>query len=204
MAAPPAPLLSDLLRRSRRSLGLTQEKLAERAGVSARLISSIESESRHHPRKDTLQMLAEALELDPVEQQVWMAAVRAAQVDEGAVAPAHRQSSSLGSLVPTFQVHILWPFELVYDGRPLDTVNWHPDVRSLFLLVAASRGRRRFRDEIIDILWPDAGPETGPNNLRSTLHMLRRALGNLVPSPLLFEQGWISLNPAYHWEVNFY
>jgi len=51
-----------LLKRHRRSAGLTQEELAEQAGLSVRAISDIERSVRH-PRRDTAELLLDALEL---------------------------------------------------------------------------------------------------------------------------------------------
>ena len=59
-----APSFAQLLRRHRRELGLTQEALAERAGLSWRTISDLER-GVGLPRKDTLALLVEALALDP-------------------------------------------------------------------------------------------------------------------------------------------
>lgn len=56
-----------LLRRYRLAAGLTQEELAERAGISARSISGMESGTAHRPRKDTLHLLAAALGLSSQE-----------------------------------------------------------------------------------------------------------------------------------------
>jgi transcriptional regulator with XRE-family HTH domain/tetratricopeptide (TPR) repeat protein len=50
-----------LVRRYRRDAELTQEVLAERAGVSSRVIRKIESGSQQRPRRDTVQLLLEAL-----------------------------------------------------------------------------------------------------------------------------------------------
>jgi tetratricopeptide (TPR) repeat protein/transcriptional regulator with XRE-family HTH domain len=55
----------ELLRRYRKAAGLTQEELAERAGLSARGISDLERGIKAVPRKDTVQMLADALRLTP-------------------------------------------------------------------------------------------------------------------------------------------
>jgi non-specific serine/threonine protein kinase len=54
----------DLLREYRRASGLTQEELAERAGVSPRSISELERGGAHVPRRDTIGLLAQALDLD--------------------------------------------------------------------------------------------------------------------------------------------
>jgi transcriptional regulator with XRE-family HTH domain len=52
-----------LVRRHRREAELSQEALAERAGLSVRLVRDIEAGSRHRPRRDTVQLLAQALVL---------------------------------------------------------------------------------------------------------------------------------------------
>jgi non-specific serine/threonine protein kinase len=51
------------LRDHRRAAGLTQEELAERAGVSPRSISELERGGTHVPRRDTVALLARALGL---------------------------------------------------------------------------------------------------------------------------------------------
>jgi predicted ATPase/transcriptional regulator with XRE-family HTH domain len=53
----------DRLRRSRQAAGLTQEELAERAGLSRRGIADLESGARLRPRKDTVALLVAALGL---------------------------------------------------------------------------------------------------------------------------------------------
>jgi predicted ATPase/transcriptional regulator with XRE-family HTH domain len=53
----------ELLRRHRRAAELTQEDLAERAGISPRSISELERGGSHVPRRDTVALLAQALAL---------------------------------------------------------------------------------------------------------------------------------------------
>ena len=55
------PAFGALLRQLRTVAGLTQEELAERAGLSVRGISDLERGERGHPRRDTVRMLADAL-----------------------------------------------------------------------------------------------------------------------------------------------
>lgn len=57
----------ELLRRHRVASGLTQEALAERAGVSTRGISDLERGAHGLPRQDTLQLLLDALALAPTD-----------------------------------------------------------------------------------------------------------------------------------------
>lgn len=61
----------ELLRRARLAAGLTQEELAEQAGLSARGISDLERGARRTPRRDTIALLAEALQLDEIERREW-------------------------------------------------------------------------------------------------------------------------------------
>jgi transcriptional regulator with XRE-family HTH domain len=53
----------DLLRRHRLAAGLTQEALAERAGLSMRAITDLERGVRRAPYRETVRMLADALSL---------------------------------------------------------------------------------------------------------------------------------------------
>ena len=58
-----AQAFGDLLRRHRVLAGMSQEELAERARLSARAISDLERGVKRTPRRDTVQLLAEALGL---------------------------------------------------------------------------------------------------------------------------------------------
>jgi predicted ATPase/DNA-binding XRE family transcriptional regulator len=64
-----------LLRRYRRTVGLTQETLAERSGVSVRTIRSLEREEGHGPRPSTVNLLGRALDLSEIERVALLAAV---------------------------------------------------------------------------------------------------------------------------------
>lgn len=66
---------ASLLRRHRRESGLTQEALAERAGVAWRTISDLERGVKL-PRRDTLALLAEALALTGARRAAFEAAAR--------------------------------------------------------------------------------------------------------------------------------
>jgi transcriptional regulator with XRE-family HTH domain len=113
-AAP--PMFGELLRRQRRGAGLTQEALAERAGVSARAIADLERGINQAPRRDTLQLLADALGLPPAERAALIAARRSSPVAaartreqpergvdvaplDGAQAPRHDLPAQLTSFI---------------------------------------------------------------------------------------------------------
>ena len=77
---------AQLLKRHRLASGLTQEALAERAHLSREAVSALERGERQYPRTETVDVLAEALELADEER----SALRAA-----AVRPSRpRQSTS--------------------------------------------------------------------------------------------------------------
>jgi predicted ATPase/DNA-binding XRE family transcriptional regulator len=63
-----------LLRQYRVAAGLTQEALAEKAGLSARGISDLERELIRFPRRDTLQLLLQALALPGSDEAILKAA----------------------------------------------------------------------------------------------------------------------------------
>jgi predicted ATPase/class 3 adenylate cyclase len=76
MTSDPLTPFGELLRRARQAAGLTQEELAERAGLSRRGIADLESGARQRPRKDTVALLATALGLSEAERVRFAAAAR--------------------------------------------------------------------------------------------------------------------------------
>jgi len=77
-----------LLRRHRQAVGLTQEELAERAGLAAAAISSLERGLRQRPYPHTVQALADALGLSATERADFVAARRPPGAPAGAVGTA--------------------------------------------------------------------------------------------------------------------
>ena len=71
----PAASFAALLRRHRVATGLSQEALAERAGLSARAISDLERGARRAPYRETVRLLADALGLAPADRVALEAAV---------------------------------------------------------------------------------------------------------------------------------
>ncbi|MCD6031946.1 MAG: transcriptional regulator, family, partial [Thermomicrobiales bacterium] len=74
MATISPPTFGVLLRRHRLAAGLTQEALAERAGVSTRGLQLLERD-RTAPRAETVRLLADALGLDDAARTAFIAAV---------------------------------------------------------------------------------------------------------------------------------
>ena len=76
MVTRPPHSFGDLLRTYRTAAGLTQEELAERAGMSTRGISDLERGVRRTPYRGTIELLAEALQLSAAERVRLEAAAR--------------------------------------------------------------------------------------------------------------------------------
>ena len=70
--------LGELVRRHRTAATLSQEQLAERAGLSVRAISDLERGAHHAPRLETVRMLADALSLSNTDRAALLAAARPA------------------------------------------------------------------------------------------------------------------------------
>jgi transcriptional regulator with XRE-family HTH domain len=88
VAGEPGLSFAGLLRRLRAEAGLTQEELAEAAGVSPRSVSNLERAINRTAHKDTAVLLAGALGLSGPVRELFVAAARGkAPAAEGA-APA--------------------------------------------------------------------------------------------------------------------
>ncbi len=72
----------DLLRRYRLAAGLSQEALAERAGLGVSTIAALERGRRNAPRADTLALLADALGLTAHERSALVTVARDSDADE--------------------------------------------------------------------------------------------------------------------------
>jgi tetratricopeptide (TPR) repeat protein/transcriptional regulator with XRE-family HTH domain len=107
-----------LIRRYRRDAELTQEALAERAGLSVRVIRRIESGSQQRPRQDTVRLLLEALDVPAEELGAFRAAAQgrehARSLPVGGYLGAVPESVLVGRT--TEVAELLTALELVADG----------------------------------------------------------------------------------------
>lgn len=92
------PAFGDLLRQARRAASLTHETLAERAGLSVRGISDLERGVIRAPRKDTLELLVNALDLPPEEREIWERARRHAAARPASSTSVHNVQSRESNL----------------------------------------------------------------------------------------------------------
>jgi len=97
-----------LLRRSRLAALLTQEQLAERAHLSYRTISDLERGAKHTPRRDTVLLLAHALQLTPQERATLIAAIQPRDQQPEAYALPDDQASSKASVRAFIIADVRW------------------------------------------------------------------------------------------------
>src|SRR3954463_107226 len=93
----PPPDFGHLLRRLRTAATLSQEALAERAGLSARAVGDLERGVHQAPRLETVRLLADALRLDAQDRAALLTAARPAVTAAGARA---ERPTLLAALTP--------------------------------------------------------------------------------------------------------
>src|SRR3954454_621178 len=77
--------------------------------------------------------------------------------------------------------------------------------KSLVKLLALSPGRRLHREQVMELLWPERGPEAAANNLHQALYVARRALsaaGADVSTVLPLHEDMLVLGPDGGIEVD--
>ena len=134
-----------MLRWHRLAAGLTQEELAEEAGLSVRGLSDLERGARRAPRRETVQLLCEALQLSEAERARLEAAAR-----HRGISAARAQGESLS--IPHGNLHAS-PFvgraqelalidHLLGDGLPVFLVAGEPGIgKSRLLQVGIERAQ---------------------------------------------------------------
>lgn len=128
------------LKRLRLAADLTQEELAERAMVSARLISDLERGTIHRPRRDTVQLLADGLRLRGQERETFVALARGRRPESAVDAPSPRRHNL--PLPPTPIVGRL------KETAAVTALLLDPDVRLLTLTGPGGVGKTRLALEV--------------------------------------------------------
>ena len=168
----------DLLREHRNAAGLTQENLAERAGLSVDTISLLERGEHRRPHRYTMQSLADALGLSQLERIRFETAMRMAAVRTAA--HVAQPAELLSQLVP-------------FIGREQEVEEvrqklLHRDVRLLTLTGAGGVGKtrlglevaRQVRDQFADgesfvALAPISNPALVPSAIAQALRVKQEA-----------------------------
>jgi predicted ATPase/DNA-binding XRE family transcriptional regulator len=141
--------LGPLLRRYRRGAGLTQEELAERAGISTRTVSDVERGLRDGIYRDTAARIAVALDLPPDDRAAFEAAARRRRA---AARPNRQRGESPTSAMPIPLTRLI--------GRERELAAVHaslrdPNLRLLTLTGAGGIGKTRLAIEALSAARAD-------------------------------------------------
>src|SRR5438309_7846005 len=76
------------------------------------------------------------------------------------------------------RITLLGGFQVAVDGRVIPATEWRSArAATLVKVLALAPNHRLHRDQIMDMLWPDAAPDRAANSLYQSLHVARRVLG---------------------------
>jgi len=83
--------------------------------------------------------------------------------------------------IPMLRVRTLGMFEVWRGEARVPSQAWNQKVGAAFKCLVSAPGHQLSRESLIDVLWPEADAAAGARNLSSTLHRLRRVLGDAAP-----------------------
>jgi predicted ATPase/DNA-binding XRE family transcriptional regulator len=150
-----ADTLADLLRSYRLSAGLTQEELAERAGLGVRSVSDIERGVSRTPQRATLEALARGLRLSAAQREAMMAAARGARcVEQRAAMPSNRPATALAAS-PTLTVPLTPLLGREHEEAAALHLLRRPDVRLLTLTGPGGVGKTRLAQQVAASMTPE-------------------------------------------------
>ncbi|WSA20738.1 tetratricopeptide repeat protein [Streptosporangium subroseum] len=148
-----------LIRDHRASAGLSQQKLADLAGVSERSLRDIETDRVNRPRASSLQRLARALRLTDDDLEVLLSTARA---------------TTTTAIADPLHIGVLGSLSVRSGDAPLDIRSAMQ--RDLLGLLAVQPSRQVSREEIIEVLWGDRPPKTYLSLMQGHIGALRRLL----------------------------
>src|SRR5205823_4228366 len=88
-----------------------------------------------------------------------------------------REPGVMLALMNDVEVRLLGGFGASVDGAAVPQAAWRlKKARELVKLLALAPGHRLHREQAMDALWPNLGPDAEANNLNQAVYVARRAL----------------------------
>jgi DNA-binding SARP family transcriptional activator len=85
--------------------------------------------------------------------------------------------SGKNSAPSRLEIRLLGPFRITVDGAPVEERHFtRRKPKLLVKLLALQPHHQLHREQAMELLWPDADPESASNNLHKAIHMARHAL----------------------------
>ncbi|MEQ4304093.1 tetratricopeptide repeat protein [Plantactinospora sp. B6F1] len=156
--------LPSTLREFRERAGLTQQELADRAGLSVGGLRDLEQGRVAAPRSTTLRRLADALGLSAEEAAGLVRLGRAAQP------PAHG-----------LRLQVLGPLAVVVDGAGVDLGS--AKQRTLLALLALHPNEPVRLDTLVELIWGEHPPDSAATSVQNHVSRLRQRLRAVQPAP---------------------
>lgn len=104
------------------------------------------------------------------------------------------------SPAPVLTIHLLGTFRVYYKDFPVE--QWHSNRgQAILKYLLVHKDQEVSRDVLMDIFWPEAGPQAARNNLNVAMHKLRQSFNTVDELPLLLydkAKGTYRLNPELH------
>lgn len=114
-----------------------------------------------------------------------------------------RSESAAGpTTLPSITAHLLGTFSCLVNDATVQS--WPTGKgRAVFKYLLTHHDQPIPRDVLMDVFWPQAGPEAARNSLNVALHGLRQALKTVTDIPvILFEEGAYGINPEFHVRID--
>jgi DNA-binding SARP family transcriptional activator len=101
----------------------------------------------------------------------------------------------------TDAITMLGGFSVRVGGGVVDSTHWRRRaVATLVKLLALQPRRRLHREQVMDLLWPDASPEEAAPRLHKAAHYARRAFAD--PESLVLSGEFVSLCSGWSIQVD--
>jgi DNA-binding SARP family transcriptional activator/pimeloyl-ACP methyl ester carboxylesterase len=75
------------------------------------------------------------------------------------------------------EIRLLGPFRVIIDGLPVPDAVWTRRDAAALVKLLALRGGQLHREQVMDLLWPDLGPDEAAPRLHKAAHFARKAIG---------------------------